>query len=66
MGCWFVRGQELPDGLLKEHPQMEYYKTRKLDPKNNKEDDALIRSYFGGKEGDTISGLQCQTMRWHK
>jgi len=20
MGCWFVRGQELPDGLVKEHP----------------------------------------------
>jgi len=57
MGLWFVRGQELPDGLVKEHPQMEYYKTRKLDPKNNKDDDALIRSYMGGKEGDTISGL---------
>lgn len=52
MGVWFVRGQELPDGLAKEHPQMEYYRTRKLDPQNNKEDDALIRSYFGGKEGD--------------
>ena len=66
MGVWFVRGQELPDGLLKEHPQMEYYKTRKLDPRNVKEDDALIRSYFAGKEGDIISGLKCQRMCWHK
>lgn len=66
MGCWFVRGQELPDGLLKEHPQMEYYRTRKLDPRNNKEDDALVRSYFGGVEGDTISGLKANTLKWHK
>jgi elongation factor 1-gamma len=66
MGCWFMRGQELPDGLAKEHPQFEYYKTRKLDPRNVPEDDKLIRSYFGGKEGDTISGLKCQTMRWVK
>jgi len=36
---------------------MKYYNTSKLDPLNNKEDDALIRSYFGGEEGDTISGL---------
>lgn len=63
MGCWFVRGQELPDGLLKEHPQMEYYRTRKLDPRNVKEDDQLIRSYFGGVEGDTLSGLTCNTLK---
>lgn len=29
MGVWFVRGQELPDGLVKDHPQMEYYRDRK-------------------------------------
>ena len=66
MGLWFVRGQELPDGLVKEHPQMEYYRTRKLDPRNNKEDDELVRSYFGGQEGDTLSGLKCNTLKWHK
>jgi hypothetical protein len=38
MGCWFVRGQVLPDGLVKEHPQMEYYRTKKLDPKGNAAD----------------------------
>lgn len=45
-GVWLMRGLELPDGLTKEHPQFEYYFTRKLDPKNKKEDDQLIREYF--------------------
>jgi elongation factor 1-gamma len=38
-GVWMMRGQVIPDGLAKEHAQFEYYKTRKLDPRNNKEDD---------------------------
>lgn len=42
-GCWLLRGQVLPDGLAKEHPQMEYYKTRKLDPRKIKADDTIIR-----------------------
>ena len=61
-----MRGQEIPDGLLKEHAQFEYYKTRKLDPKNNSDDDKLIRDYFGGKEEDLIEGLKVQTIRWQK
>ena len=65
-GCWLMRGQEIPDGLSKEHAQFEYYKTRKLDPKNNKEDDQLVRDYFGGMEGDTIEGLKCQLIKWQK
>ena len=66
-GVWLMRGQELPDGLAKEHPQFEYYKTRKLDPKNNQEDDKLIRDYFGGVEGDKVEeGLTIQTIKWHK
>lgn len=66
MGCWLMRGQELPDGLVKEHPQFEYYKTRKLDPRNNKEDDKLVREFLGGNEGDFINGLKAQTLRWQK
>ena len=54
-----MRGQEIPDGLSKEHAQFEYYKTKKLDPRNNKEDDKLVRDYFGGLDGDTIEGLKC-------
>lgn len=61
-----MRGQEIPDGLSKEHAQFEYYKTRKLDPKNNKEDDQLVRDYFGGMECDTIEGLKCQLIKWQK
>ncbi len=66
MGVWLLRGQEIPDGLQKEHPQFEYYRSRKLDPRNNKDDDKLVREYFGGKEGDMMSGLKCQTLKWHK
>jgi len=63
-GCWLMRGTVLPDGLVKEHPQFEYYKTRKLDPRNNKEDDALIRAWFGGQNGDVIEGLKVVSIRW--
>ena len=66
MGVWLVRGLEIPDGLAKEHAQFEYYKTRKLDPRNNKDDDTLVREYFGGVEEETIHGLKAQTLRWHK
>jgi hypothetical protein len=45
---------------------MEYYKTRKLDPRNNKDDDNIVRSYFGGDVGDKIEGLEASNMRWHK
>ena len=45
---------------------MEYYKTRKLDPRNNKDDDKIVRDYFGGVVGDTIEGLKASNMRWHK
>ena len=65
-GVWLLRGTVIPDGLQKEHPQFEYYHTRKLDPRNNKDDDKIVREYMGGKEGDTMEGLLCQTFRWHK
>ena len=66
MGVWLMRGQELPDGLVKEHPQFEYYHSRKMDPRNNKDDDKLVRDFFGGKEGDIINGMPCHTLKWHK
>jgi hypothetical protein len=64
MGCWLFRGQEVPDGLAKEHPQFEYYKARKLDPKKNKADDKIVREFFGGLVGDKMCGLKCQTLVW--
>ncbi|MGB1995464.1 MAG: VOC family protein [Candidatus Kariarchaeum pelagius] len=42
----------------------EYYKARKLDPKNKKEDDKIVREYFGGAVGEKMSGLTCQTLVW--
>jgi len=66
VGVWLMRGTELPDGLVKEHAQFEYYKTRKLDPRNNKDDDALIRAYFGGAEEEIIEGRRCQSLKWQK
>ena len=64
IGCWLVRGQEVPDGLAKEHAQFEYYKTRKLDPRNVPADDKLVREYFGGEVGDVIDGLKAVTLKW--
>jgi elongation factor 1-gamma len=67
MGVWLCRGpKEIPDGLTKEHAQFEYYKNRQLDPRNNKEDDKLIREFFGGNEEEIIGGLKAQTLRWVK
>jgi len=65
-GVWLMRGTELPDGLVKEHPQFEYYKTRKLDPRTIEADKQLIADYFGGNVEDTIEGQLVHTMRWQK
>merc|ERR1740117_779108 len=67
VGLWLCRGPtEIPDGLAKEHPQFEYYKARRLDPRNNKADDTLVREFFGAVDGDKIEGRPAQTLRWHK
>lgn len=65
-GVWLFRGQEVPDGLAKEHSQFEYFKTKKLDPRNNKDDDKLVRDFFGKKVGDKINNMTIQTHKWHK
>lgn len=67
-GVWLVRGKtEVPDGLRKDHPSFEYYRSRLLDPRNNKEDDKLVRAYWGGNEGDVIDGkMIARTMKWFK
>ena len=65
MGVWLMRGQEIPDGM-KDHPSFEYYNHRKLDPRNNKADDQLVREFFGGDEDDMMNGLKCQAIKWHK
>ena len=67
MGVWFCRGvTELPDCFARDHPSMEYYRKRLLDPRNNKDDDKLIRDFMGGVEGDTLNGYKCQNIKWFK
>jgi len=61
MGVWLLRGTEMPD-IWKEHPQFEYYKTRKMDPRKNKEDLKMVREYFAHKEGEKIMGMTAQTL----
>ena len=64
-GVWLMRGPtEVPDALQKDHSQWEYYKVAKIDPRNNKEHDALVRSYFTAKLGDTIEGLEAKKVGW--
>ena len=66
MGCWLVRGLEIPDGLAKEHAQFEYFHTKKLDPRNNKDDDKIVREFFGSKEEEVVHGLKAQVLKWQK
>jgi len=37
-----------------------------MDPRANKDDDKLVREFFGGAEEDTMGGYKCQTLRWFK
>lgn len=66
MGVWLLRGTEMPDGFAKEHPQFEYYKTRKMDPRKNKEDEKMIREYFSVKEEEMCCGMKAQTLKYVK
>lgn len=62
-----MRGpNEVPDGLTKEHSQFEYYFPTKLDPRNNKEHDKIVREYLNATVGSTVEGLTVRTMRWQK
>jgi len=45
---------------------MEYYKARRMDPRNVPADDQLVRDFFGGKEDEILGGLKAKTLRWHK
>jgi len=67
-GVWLVRGKtEVPDGLSKEHPSFEYYRSRLMDPRNNKADDKLLRATWGGVEGDVVEDkMKAHTMKWFK
>ncbi len=63
-GVWLWRGTGIPQEA-RDHPQFEYYKTRKLDL-NVKEDEDLIRAFWGAEYTDKINGQTIQTINWHK
>ena len=63
-GVWLWRGTGIPQEAI-DHPQFEYYKTRKLDL-NVKEDEDLIRAFWGAEYTDKINGQTIQTINWHK
>ena len=37
-----------------------------MDIMNNAEDEALLREFWGGKEGGKIRGMTVQSIGWHK
>jgi elongation factor 1-gamma len=63
-GVWLWRGTGIPQEAI-DHPQFEYYKTRKLDL-NVKEDEDLIRAFWGAEYTDKINGQTIQSINWHK
>ena len=63
-GVWLFRGTGIPQEAI-DHPQFEYYKQRKMDL-NDPADVALLRAFWGAKEGDIVNGLKAQSVMWHK
>jgi len=49
-----------------DHPQFEYYKNRRMDPKNNKADEQLLREFWGAQVDKTANGKPVVTIAWHK
>ncbi len=65
MGVWLWRGTGIPQEAI-DHPQFEYYKKRQMDIFNNKEDEDLIRAFWGAEYTDTILGYPVLSINWHK
>jgi len=51
MGIWMWRGTEVPFEM-KDHPQFEYYTTRRLDH-TKEEDRKLVEDYWTAKVGES-------------
>ena len=63
-GVWMFRGLEVPFEM-KDHPQFEYYKSRKLDI-TNEEDRKLISEFWTVKADGKVRGLTYQEGKYHK
>lgn len=64
-GVFMWRGQGVPKEC-DDHPSFEYYKKRKLDIVNKKEDLKLLRQYWGAKPGDKIDKMAVLNVKWQK
>lgn len=64
-GVWLWRGTDIPQEAH-DHPQFEYYKSRKMDIFNNAEDDKLIRQFWGAEYGEKIMDKEVLSINWHK
>ena len=66
MGVWLFRGPEMLD-MMKENPQFEYHKVRKMDIINNSEDKDLFEQFvFGEEDKDKANGHIIQVKKFFK
>lgn len=65
MGVFLWRSTGVPQECI-DHPQFEYYHKRQLDIFGNKDDEKVMREFWGSKDNDTIQGMNVITCKWHK
>uniref|UniRef100_A0A7S3JJA6 Glutathione transferase n=1 Tax=Euplotes harpa TaxID=151035 RepID=A0A7S3JJA6_9SPIT len=63
-GVWMWRGLEIPQAMI-DHPQFEYYNTKKLDI-DNPEDRAYIKDMWCAKDGPMKDGTIIQNWKYQK
>ena len=63
-GLWMWRGQKIPQHMI-DHPQFEYYVTKKLDI-DNPEDQAYIKEMWCIKDGPFKDGTVIQRWKYQK
>lgn len=63
-GLWMWRGQKIPQPMI-EHPQFEYYVTKKLDI-DNPEDQARIKEMWCVRDGPFQDGTVIQRWKYQK
>lgn len=65
MGVWMWRSTGTPQECI-DHPTFEYMRPRRMDIFGNKEDEQLLRQFWGAEEGDIIMGMPVIQRYWQK
>lgn len=65
MGVLLFRGKDIPEPLAKDHPQFEYWKSRKLNV-NDENDRKFISEFWIKEEEEMCIGLKMQTKKFYK